>query len=166
MIGTTVPWNAAWSGEDAGWEVRPCRFAQGRYALYQPHKPGVGKPLFAEPHIVRQRRSIAEMRCTVCGERTKPGERYWFGHGNETEGFYMTTESPVHLACATHAKRVCPHLRAGRGEPELFPEGATMLASVLKPESLLSLYGLSSPHLVVGHLKLAWPMSQIRRVRF
>ncbi len=61
-----VPWNAGWSSE-ARYEVRPCRWVGGRLALWSPHTPGVGKPIFAKPHMVRQRRSIAEMRCTVCG---------------------------------------------------------------------------------------------------
>src|SRR4051812_17373018 len=58
-----VPWNAGWSAEER-YEIRPCRWVNGELALWSPHLPGEGKPLFAKPHMVRQRRSIAEMRCT------------------------------------------------------------------------------------------------------
>lgn len=75
-----VPWNASWSSEDR-YEIRPCRWVGGKMALWSPHAPGVGKPIFAKPHMVRQRRSIAEMRCTVCGERTPLNDRWWFRLG-------------------------------------------------------------------------------------
>ena len=94
-----APWNAAWSGEER-FEIRRCRFAENQLAVWQEHRPGSGKPQFAEPHIVRQRRSIAEWRCTVCGERTCQDDRWWFEHGQIHEGWFMTTEAPVHRACA------------------------------------------------------------------
>src|SRR5437870_2261512 len=97
-----VPWNAAWSGE-LRYEVRPCRWAGGNLALWSPHAPGDGKPVFAKPHMVRQRRSIAEMRCTVCGERTIAPDRWWFKLGSFAEGWFMTTEAPVHRTCAEFA---------------------------------------------------------------
>lgn len=160
MIGTTVPWNAAWSGENS-FEIRPCRFVGGRLALWQMHNPCQGKPMFAEPHVVRQRRSIAEMRCTVCGEKTPDGDRWWFEHGKNHEGWFMTTESPVHRACADHSVNVCPHLRKRSLDPQPFPFGARVLASEIKPESMMELYGISTEKRVIGHLKLAWPSSAI-----
>lgn len=152
-----------WSGEDR-FELRPCRFIENRLAVWQVHSPGTGRPQFAEPHIVRQRRSIAEMRCTVCGERTRRGGRYWFEHGQHHEGWYMTTEAPVHLACALHAEKVCPHIRQRGLKPQPFPEGARILAATVKPEALQELFGLTSGRLVVGQLKLAWPSSSIVRI--
>ena len=163
-MNVTVPWNAMWTGEDGQYELRPCRFVGNRLAVWQPHRPGEGRPKFAEPHIVRQRRSIHEMRCTVCGERTRQGERFWFEHGQHHEGWFMTTEAPVHLACADHALKVCPHLRE-RGLPlSPFPEGARVLAATVKPESLPQLFGLSSDRIVIGQLKLGWPSSSIVRL--
>lgn len=160
----TVPWNAMWTGEDGRYELRPCRFVGGKLAVWQPHEPGTGKPMFAEPHIVRQRRSIHEMRCTVCGERTTEKERYWFEHGQHHAGWYMTTEAPVHLSCAKHALKVCPHLRARGFEPSPFPLGARVLAAMVKPESLPQLFGISSSVPVIGQLKLGWPSSSVVRL--
>jgi len=56
-----APWNASWSGENR-YEIRPCRYVGGNLAMWSPHLPGVGVPIFAKPHMVRQRKSIAEMR--------------------------------------------------------------------------------------------------------
>lgn len=160
----TVPWNAMWSGEDKQFEIRPCRFIHNMPAVWQPHRPGTGRPMFAEPHLVRQRRSIAEMRCTVCGEKTERRDRYWFEHGQHHEGWYMTTEAPVHLACARHAMKVCPHLKERGLDPWPFPDGARVLAATVKPESLGELFGLKFDRPVVGQLKLAWPSSSIVRL--
>ena len=88
-----VPWNAAWSSEEH-FEIRNCRWAQGRLAVWQPNTPDMGAPLFAKPHHVRQRRSIAQMLCTVCGNPTKRGDRWWFQHGQEHESHWMTTQAP------------------------------------------------------------------------
>lgn len=159
-----VPWNAAWTGESARFEIRPCRFVQNRPAVWQTHDPGNGKPMFAEPHIVRQRRSIAEMRCTVCGERTPASDRWWFEHGQHHDGWFMTTEAPVHRACADHALKVCPHLRERGIEPSRFPDRARVLAATIRPESLTELFGLSSSQIVIGQLKLAWPSRSIVRL--
>ena len=157
LIGTAVPWNALWTGE-ARYEVRPCRWA-GRLALWQPHAPGSGKPVFADPHIVRQRQSIARMLCTVCGQPTHAPDRWWFGAPDVVDGYRTTTEAPVHRACVDHALVVCPHLR-GRGSPPMrFPEHWTVLAAFIGGPAVERDFGLSIPadRQVVGHLKLAWP---------
>lgn len=161
MIGTQVPWNAAWTGEDGGYEILRCRFAGDRPALWQPFKPGTGKPMFAEPHIVRQRRSIWERRCTVCGEKTPPDDRWWFEHGTFHDRWYMTTEAPVHRACADHSMSVCPHLRGRAIEPRPFPDGAVMLAATIRPDSLMKLYGLRASADVIGQMKLAFHRERI-----
>lgn len=156
MIGRTVPWNASWSGE-AGCELRPCRYAQGQIAVWQPHAPGVGRPLFAQPHFVRQRRSIAEMRCTVCGERTPADDRWWFGLGEVREDWWMTTESPVHRACAALASPACPHLRNLGVAPTPFPRGARAVAQMVGGEATERDFGVRlRGRAVVGHLKRAW----------
>ncbi|MGV8987776.1 MAG: hypothetical protein ACOH2H_16000 [Cypionkella sp.] len=108
--------------------------------------------------MVRQRRSIAEMRCTVCGERTEVNDRWWFGLGNKIEmGWWATTEAPVHRACADLATRVCPHLRKLGHDPMPFPGGAQVLSSIVggfatDRDFSINLRGRK----VIGHLKLGW----------
>lgn len=163
-----VPWNAAWSGEDR-YEIRPCRWANGDLAVWQRHSPGAGKPLFAKPHVVRQRRSIAELRCTVCGEKTPAGDRWWFGLGGIQDGLFMTTEAPVHHACALRALRLCPHLRDREEALEPLPAGYRVLSAIVGGPAMAADFGLRIPadRRVVGSMKLAWPpplVPQIARV--
>lgn len=75
-----APWNAMWS-EDDRYEVRPCRHAGGQLAIWQPQTCKG----FARPNMVRQRKSIAELVCTVCGLPTAVNDRWWFALGE-----YMT----------------------------------------------------------------------------
>lgn len=154
----TVPWNAMWSGEER-YEVRPCRYASGKMAVWQPFAPGTGKPLFAKPHMVRQRRSIAEFRCTVCGELTAAGDRWWFGLGRFHDGWYMTTEAPVHHRCALHAQKVCPHLRSLDPYLRPFPGGFSILSAIVAGPKMTEDFGLvldlSRP--TIGNMKIAWP---------
>lgn len=157
---TMVPWNASWTGEDR-YEVRPCRWVGGKPALWAPHRPGDGKPIFAKPHMVRQRRSIAEMRCTVCGEKTGPGfyDRWWFGLGHQHVGgwAFATTEAPVHHDCATVALRHCPHLRALGVRPEPMPPADAVVSAIVGGPATDRDFGLDlRGRTVIGHLKLAW----------
>lgn len=160
-----VPWNAGWTGEEA-FEVRPCRYAGGRLAIWQPFAPGAGKPIFAKPHQVRQRKSIAEMRCTVCGERTPADDRWWFGLGTFDGDWWMTTEAPVHRACADHAFEVCPHLRARAIGPEPMPGGFKVVATLVGGDAVDHDFGVRvGGRAVIGSLKLAWPRSMVRVAR-
>jgi len=157
-----VPWNAAWSGEQR-YEIRPCRWVQGQKALWSPHAPGVGRPIFAKPHMVRQRRSIAEMRCTVCGEKTPQEDRWWFKLGTMQEGWFMTTEAPVHRACAEFALTVCPHLRGRDADLERMPGGYSILKAIVGGPATEQDFGvvIRPQDKTVGSLKLAWPASQV-----
>lgn len=156
QIGKDVPWNAAWSGEDRH-EVRPCRFAAGELAVWQSFKPGEGRPIFAAPHMVRQRRSIAELRCTVCGERTAESDRWWFPIGSWRHGWWVSTESPVHLKCADLAAHACPFLRTKGVAPIRMPEGWSILAALVAGEGLERDFGIRvNGRRIIGHLKLAW----------
>ena len=158
-----VPWNASWTAEDVC-EIRPCRYASGFPAMWSPHKPGEGKPVFAKPHFVRQRRSIAEWRCTVCGDRTPPSDRWWFKLGTVQEGWFMTTEAPVHRACAELALKHCPHLREREHDLERMPSGFSILKSMIGGAASERDFGLRfPPQGVVGHLKIAWPAELVRR---
>lgn len=158
----TVPWNASWSGE-MRYEVRPCRWVGGRLALWQPHASGEGRPIFAKPHQVRQRMSIARGLCTVCGEQTPEEDRWWFGHGHFQEGWFMTVEAPVHRVCAELALSLCPHLRGKESDLAPFPGGSRVLASIVGGPATDTDFGVRiNGRKVCGHLKLAWPESMIR----
>jgi hypothetical protein len=156
-----APWNASWSGEDR-YEVRPCRWAQGRPAIWQPHAPGTGRPQFAAPHMVRQRRSVSERRCTVCGEKTAPADRWHFDMRTVMSGHLVTTEAPVHRACADRAMQLCPVIRSKGLVPTPFPRGWVVLAAMIGGPHVERDFGLRIPEVapVVGHLKFAWPMQQ------
>lgn len=166
--GPRVPWNAAWSGEEA-FEIRPCRWSKGELAMHQKWAPGAGKPLFAKPHLVRQRRSVVEMRCTVCGDLVPAGDRYWFRLGEFMEAsgrtWFTTQEAPVHLACAHHSLNVCPHLRHRAGDLERFPEeNALILASLIGGPKVEEDFGIhvAPGRKVIGAMKYAWPYEPTR----
>jgi hypothetical protein len=164
----TIPWNASWTGE-AEYEIRNCRWVSGKQAIWQRHAPGVGQPIFAKPHMVRQRRSIAEMRCTVCGERTAEDDRWWFrlGRIDEQSRTYMTTEAPVHLACAKHAQKVCPHLRSLGVDPEPMPTGWSVMAALVGGHKATEDFQLplGEHKAVIGSLKIAYPIGMVMRDR-
>lgn len=156
VIGRTVPWNAGWSSEES-YEVRPCRWAGGKLALWSPHSPGVGRPVFARPHMVRQRKSIVRMLCTVCGDPTPPADRWWFKLAHQQEGYLMTTEAPVHRRCAEHALTVCPHLRGRENDLSRFPSGFVVLSALIGGPATDRDFGVNiAGRTVVGHLKIAW----------
>ncbi len=156
IIGKDAPWNASWSAEDRC-EIRPCKYAGNRLALWSPFKPGEGKPLFAKPHMVRQRKSIKEMRCTVCGELTTPDNRWWFPFGDYRDDWWVSTESPVHLKCAELARHFCPVLRKKAVDPIRFPPGSTILFAVVGGEATDRNFGVQTRgRKIVGHLKLTW----------
>lgn len=158
-----VPWNAAWSSEQR-FHVQPCRWAGGEPAIYAPHRQGTGVPVFAKPHPVRQRRSVAEYLCTVCGERTPRNDRWWFNHGEFRDGYFMTQEAPVHEDCGRVALAACPHLRGMEARFERFPLPHTVLMSVVGGPRVEADFGLSIQpgRRVIGAMKFAWPASAIR----
>jgi hypothetical protein len=163
----TVPWNAMWSGE-MRYEIRPCRWASGDLAIWCPHAPGVGRPIFARPHMVRQRQSIVRMLCTVCGKPTQPGDRWWFALGHYEDRWFMTTEAPVHRACADLALELCPHLKRNNcaGDLRPFPGGYSILSTIVGGSLTDNDFNVKvNGRRVVGHLKIAWPRDSIRVIR-
>lgn len=158
VIGKDVPWNASWSAEAPRYEIRPCRYAGGRLAVWQAHKPGEGRPLFASPHMVRQRRSIAERRCTVCGEPVDWTNASWFPFGRwYPEGYWASTESPVHHECAALALETCPHIRENGFKPIRFPGGASITCGIVGGEKFEKDFAIkTNQRTVVGHLFLGW----------
>lgn len=158
----TVPWNVSWSSE-IRFEIRPCRWAGGKPAVWSPHSPGVGRPIFAKPHPVRGRKSIAKFICTVCGEHTPPADRWWFGHGEHVGQYWMTNEAPVHKACADFAITVCPHLKARSVGPSRFPSGHLIACSLVGGGAFANDFGLTIQpgREVIGALKFAWPIDKV-----
>lgn len=160
-----VPWNASWSSEDR-YEIRPCRWINGQLAIWSPHSPGVGRPIFAKPHMVRQRMSVAKMLCTVCGKQTPRDDRWWFGLGQFRERWFMTTEAPVHRACADRALILCPHLKRinGAGSLSRMPAGYSILQAIVGGSLADEDFGVKiNGRRVVGHLKIAWPEAVFRK---
>jgi hypothetical protein len=43
--------------------------------VWPPNKPGEGEPLFRKSQMTRQRRAVAQMPCTMCGEYAPPDDR-------------------------------------------------------------------------------------------
>jgi len=155
-IGKNVPWNATWSGEDRC-EIRPCKYAGGRLAVWSPFKPGLGKPLFAKPHMVRQRAAIAESRCTVCGGITSKSDRWWFPFGDWHGDWWVSTESAVHKSCAAIATAACPAIKRQSLKPIPFPGGETKLFAMVGGDQTDLDFGIKTRgRHIVGHLKLAW----------
>lgn len=74
-IGVDVPWISSWSLEQQT-GVSPCPSVDGQLAVGQQSKPGGGEPLHARAHLFRQRKSVREMRCPMCGEQTPDDDRW------------------------------------------------------------------------------------------
>jgi hypothetical protein len=156
-----VPWNALWSAEQR-YEIRPCRWAGGRLAIWSPHNPGAGRPIFAKPQCVRQRQSVARFLCTVCGDPTPKDDRWWFGHGQFLEGMFMTGEAPVHHACAELALSKCPHLKGREGDLARFPTGHSIAYAMVGGSLTDEDFGVRiAGRKVVGAMKFAWPERRV-----
>jgi hypothetical protein len=143
-VGVDVPWVTSWSAE-ATTGVAPCPSVDGLLAVGQQDRPGQGKPLYSRNHLFRQRKSVREMLCPMCGEPTHEGDRWsqtarWTtaagvrakGLGDRlppgmADGHALLDAgaiAPLHKACAERALLHCPHL-GGMADRELkaFPQG-------------------------------------------
>lgn len=129
-VGVDVPWITSWS-EEAQPGVSRCPSVDGQLAVAQEEKPGEGKPLYSRNHLFRQRRSVGEMLCPMCGEPTHAGDR-WSQTAKHTTAGNLRTKgfgpalpadmpddqplldcgaiAPLHRACAEAALTRCPHL--------------------------------------------------------
>ena len=97
------------------------------------------------------------MRCTVCGEKTEERDRWWFPRGEWRDGYWMSTESPVHLKCAELAQHACPVLRKDGKPPIRFPETGSVVAAILGGEAFEEDFKIkTNGRTVIGHLKFAW----------
>jgi hypothetical protein len=131
-------------------------------AIGQAWAPGQGKPLYSRNHLFRQRKSVREMLCPMCGEPTRAGDR-WSQTGHWTTAGELRAKglshwvppdyaddkplfdagaiAPLHRACAERALAHCPHLN-GMADHELkaFP-GAWIVAALsieAKPQHALA----------------------------
>jgi hypothetical protein len=134
----------------------------GALAVGQAQSPGQGRPLYSRNHLFRQRRSVREMLCPMCGEPTPQGDRWsqtahWTTAGAiraKGLGVWLPPEfpddrrlmdagaiAPLHRACAERALEHCPHLK-GMTDQELKPfPGAWIVAALsieAKPAHALS----------------------------
>lgn len=129
-IGVDVPWVTSWS-EEAQTGVGPCPSVDGQLAIGQSHRPGLGRPLYSRNHLFRQRRSVREMLCPMCGAPTADDDR-WSQTATPTtagalraRGFAPALPAdmadaqallncgaiaPLHRACAEASLARCPHL--------------------------------------------------------
>jgi hypothetical protein len=160
-VGVDVPWVTSWSKEPTT-GVAPCPSVDGVLAIGQVWRPGEGKPLYSRNHLFRQRKSVREMLCPMCGEPTHEGDR-WSQTGHWTTagaarakgmGVWIPADypddkplfdagaiAPLHRACAERALLHCPHLK-GMPDRELkaFP-GAWLIAALsveAKPQAKFS----------------------------
>jgi hypothetical protein len=129
-VGVDVPWVTSWSQElQTG--VSRCPSVDGALAIGQRERPGEGRPLYSQNHLFRQRRSVREMLCPMCGQPTPANDR-WSQTGKVTtaaalrnRGFNDAlpaempdhqvllncgTIAPLHHTCAAAALARCPHL--------------------------------------------------------
>jgi hypothetical protein len=150
-VGVDVPWVTSWSAE-AMTGVNRCPSVDGLPAVGQQDRPGQGRPLYSRNHLFRQRRSVREMLCPMCGDPTHAPDRWsqtgrWttagevrtLGLGNwlpadfkdERPLFNAGAIAPLHRACAERALTHCPHLK-GMPDRELkaFP-GAWIVAPLM-----------------------------------
>lgn len=86
-------------------------------------RPGLGEPLFAKVHPLRQRRAMHRLLCNVCAKPAhrdetgvlwllkdeRPESPEWHGWPERM----ATTEPPVCLPCVRLSTRLCPALRPG-----------------------------------------------------
>lgn len=130
QVGLDVPWVTSWSDEpETG--VAPCPSVDGQLAIGQAENAGVGRPLYSQNHLFRQRRAVREMLCPMCGRPTPAHDRwtqtgYWTTAGElRARGFGPALPAdladakpllncgaiaPLHHACAQAAVTRCPHL--------------------------------------------------------
>jgi hypothetical protein len=139
-VGVDVPWVTSWS-EEGQTGVAPCPSVDGELAIGQAEKPGLGQPLYSRNHLFRQRRSVREMLCPMCGKPTKDGDR-WSQTATATTAGELRVRgfgpalpaemaddqrllncgaiAPLHRACAAASLARCPHL-AGMADRTLKP---------------------------------------------
>jgi hypothetical protein len=122
--------------------VAPCPTVDGRLAIHQTERPGWGRPNYSQNHMNRQRRTVRQMLCPMCGRPTRPDDRWTQtatpttvgelragGLGHLLPRVRLADQQPVlnagaiapsHRACAELALTHCPHL-GGMADKTLRP---------------------------------------------
>jgi hypothetical protein len=153
-IGLDVPWVTAWSEEPVA-GAAPCPSVDGALAVRQLERPGEGRPLYSKNHLFRQRRSVREMLCPMCGAPTHDGDRWtqtgrwttagefrahglggWLpaGFADDKRLLGLGAVAPLHRACAERALAHCPHLGAmADRELKPFPPAWIVAPMVAQP---------------------------------
>lgn len=178
-VGVDVPWVTSWTGEPS-LGAGPCPSVDGALAILQADNPGQGKPLYSQNHAVRQRLSVHDMLCPMCGQPTGPNDRWTqvahpvaagrlreTGRGDRLPG-HLSDDStlidagaiaPLHRACVDRSLRYCPHLKA---DPHIdvrrFPDRWIVLPLMARAEAPPQLF-LARPTparsaAVIGFLQL------------
>ena len=130
QVGIDVPWVTSWS-EERQTGVSPCPSVDGVLAVGQQERPGEGRPLYSQNHLFRQRRTVREMRCPMCGQTTSSEDRWsqtakftsvrvlrerGFGPdlpeglADDRQLLNCGAIAPLHFACAEASLQRCPHL--------------------------------------------------------
>lgn len=155
-VGVDVPWVTSWTGEPV-LGVRPCSSVNGALAIVQADNAGYGKPLYSQNHAVRQRLTVRDMLCPMCGQPTTPEDRYTqvahpfaagrlraTGRGGslpadiEDDRILIDAGAiaPLHKACSARSLRYCPHLKA---DPHIdvrpFPRSWIVLPLTVRAEA-------------------------------
>jgi len=178
-VGVDVPWVTSWTGEPS-LGAGPCPSVDGALAILQADNPGQGKPLYSQNHAVRQRLSVHDMLCPMCGQPTGPNDRWTqvahpvaagrlreTGRGDRLPGDLSDDSTlidagaiaPLHRACVDRSLRYCPHLKA---DPHIdvrrFPDRWIVLPLMARAEAPPQLF-LARPTparsaAVIGFLQL------------
>ncbi len=146
-VGVDVPWVTSWTAEaQAG--VGPCASVNGQLALLQEDRPAIGRPLYSQNHLRRQRESVRSMLCPMCGKPT-PSDDRWSQTGKRRAAgvlrarglgrllhpaiedariiFDAGSVAPGHRMCMERALLHCPHLQAEDDrELKAFPQQWTV----------------------------------------
>lgn len=155
-VGVDVPWVTSWTGEPV-LGVRPCSSVNGALAIVQADNASHGKPLYSQNHAVRQRLTVRDMLCPMCGQPTTPEDRYTqvarsftagslraMGRGEalpaDIEDDRVLIDAgaiaPLHQTCSTRSLRYCPHLKA---DPNIdvrpFPRSWVVLPLLVRAEA-------------------------------
>lgn len=178
-VGVDVPWVTSWTDEPP-LGIGPCPSVSGALAILQIDNPGQGKPLYSQNHAVRQRLSVREMLCPMCGRPTGVTDRWTQvahpvaagrlradGRGDRlptdlTDDSILVDAgaiAPLHRACVDRSLRHCPHLKA---DPHIdvrrFPDRWIVMPLMARAEAAAQLF-LARPTpartaAVIGFLQL------------